>query len=147
MDCLADSQDTDYQISQSASLDSGQVVAAVGTLSTQTGNATYTSLSINEFPQLIGVTNISDPALKGTAASYASALQHDSRMFYVYYVARDCKALTNCTAVTTEQVPVGGMIKLFQRNYVNPGSNRGPDPYRVLDPYMIVFDGTHRPAP
>ncbi len=145
MDCLGDTQDTDYQISTSAQIDNGQVIAVMGTLSTETGNATYTSLSVNWFPELVGVENIDDTDLKGSAAGFASALQHNSDLFYVYYVARDCTGLARCREISTKLVPTGGSIKFIQRNYVNPGSTNGPDPNRILNPVAIVLDGRNRP--
>jgi hypothetical protein len=145
MDCLGDTQDADYQISASGQIDDGQVIAVMGTLSTATGNATYTSLSVNWFPELVGVENIDDPDLHGTAASFARALHHNSDLFYVYYVARDCTGLANCREIPTNLVPTGDLIKLIQRNYVNPGSSNGPDPNKILNPVAIVFDGRNRP--
>ena len=138
MDCLGDTQDADYQISQSVQIDDGQVIAVIGTLSTETGNATYTSLSVNWFPELVGVMNIDDTDLKGTAASFGTA---NSGLFYVFYVARDCTGLTNCREVSTKLVPTGAIIKLIQRNYINPGSTNGPDPAMILNPVVIVLDG------
>jgi hypothetical protein len=146
MDCLGDSQDADYQISASGQIDGGQVIAVVGTLSTETGNATYTSLSVNWFPELVGVANIDDTDLKGSAAGFASALQHNSDLFYVYYVARDCTGLAHCREISTKLVPTGGTIKLIQRNYVNPGSSSGPDPNKILNPVAIVLNGSNRPV-
>lgn len=145
MDCLGDTQDADYQISGSVQIDNGQVIAVLGTLSTETGNATYTSLSVNWFPELVGVKNIDDVQLKGSAASFASALANSPDLFYVYYIARDCTGLTNCVEVSTKLVPRGGTIKFIQRNYVNPGSTNGPNPNEILNPVAIVLDGTHRP--
>jgi len=146
MDCLGDSQDADYQISASGQIDGGQVIAVVGTLSTETGNATYTSLSVNWFPELVGVANIDDTDLKGSAADFASALQLNSDLFYVYYVARDCTGLAHCREISTKLVPTGGTIKLIQRNYVNPGSSSGPDPNKILNPVAIVLNGSNRPV-
>jgi hypothetical protein len=148
MDCLGDTQDADYQISQSLQIDDGQVIAAVGTLATETGNATYVSVSVNWFPQLVGVADISDVALTGTASAFAGALQSesDARRFYVHYVARDCTGLPHCLAIPRKLVPVGETIKLIQRNYVNPGSARGPDPAKMLNPVTIVLDGRSRPT-
>jgi hypothetical protein len=146
MNCLGDTQDSDYQISRSFSLDSGQVIAVLGTLATQTGNATYTSLSVNWFPQLVGIRNIDDNVLDGTAARFASALDNDASLFYVYYVARDCSGLENCAQVSRQSVPVGDLIKIIQRNYVTPGFARGPDPSKLLNPVEIVLNGANRPA-
>ena len=147
MDCLGDTQDSDYEIGPFTRLDSGQVLAVVGTLGTETGNATYVSLSVNWFPALVGVANLSDPQLLGTAAEFASVLQHDARLFYVYYFARDCTGLHPCLEVTKQQVPTGGLLRLIQREYVMPGSAGGPDPTKLLKPVSLVFDGRSRPAP
>jgi hypothetical protein len=146
MDCLGDTQDSDYQISPSMSLDSGHVIAVLGSLGTETNNATYVSLSVNWFPQLVGLKNIDDDRLEGTAAPFASSLQHDARLFYAYYIARDCSGLENCTEVSTQSVPVGENIKIIQRNYVTPGYARGPEPTKMLNPLAIVFDGNDRPG-
>jgi hypothetical protein len=146
MNCLGDSPDADYQISQSLHIDDGQVIALVGTLATETGNATYASLSVNWFPALVGVQNISDPELKGTAAPFADALQHAARFFYVYYLARDCTGLHPCVEVSKKLVPLGETIKVIQRNYVAPGSRAGPEPTKMLNPISIVLDGRQRPA-
>ena len=146
MDCLGDTQDADYQISLSMSIDDGEVVAVVGTLATETGNATYVSLSVNWFPFLLGIKNISDTDLDGTAAAFAGAIQHDARLFYVHYVARDCTGLSPCVEISRRLVPSGEVIKLIQRNYVSPGSARGPDPTKILNPVAIVLDGRQRPT-
>jgi hypothetical protein len=36
-------------------------------------------------------------------------------------------------------------LKIVQRNYVVPGSARGADPTRVVNPVLIVLDGASRP--
>lgn len=147
MNCLADNQDTDYQITLPAlHIDDGQVIAAVGTLSTATGNATYVSLGVNRFPALVGVANLSDADLEGSAASFQAALQHDAALFYVYYLARDCTGLDPCLEIPRKLFPIGETLKLMQRNYVNPGSARGPVPSKVLNPFAITLDGRARPS-
>ena len=145
MDCLGDTQDADYQISQSLRLDEDLVVAVLGTLATETGNATYVSVSVNWFPKLVGVLNLDDTDLSGSAAPFAAALQHDARLFYLHYVARDCRGLTPCVEVPTRSVPAGEVIKLIQRNYINPGSTNGPRPDKLRNPIAITFDGRYRP--
>ena len=146
MNCLGDTQDSDYQISPSFSLDSGRVIAVLGTLGTETGNATYVSVSVNWFPQLVGLQNIDDNLLAGTAAPFAGALENDARLFYVYYVARDCSGLENCAEVSRRSLPAGALIKIIQRNYVTPGYARGPDPTKLLNPVTIALDGSARPG-
>ena len=146
MDCLGDSNDGDYQFSSSATLDDNKAVAVIGTLPKETGNATYTSLSVNWFPELVGVTNIDDTDLKGSAEAFARAL-HDyaADKFYVYYVARDCTGLLYCREIPAKLVPKGDLIKFIERNYVTPGLTTAPDPDKILNPVAIIFDGTHRP--
>ena len=146
MDCLGDSQDADYQLSPSLRLDEGQVIAVMGTLATQTGNATYVSLAVNRFPLLVGVSNLSDTDLDGSAVSFASALQHDADLFYVQYFARDCTGVPRCFEIPRKLVPTGETIKLLQRNYVAPGSARGPTPGKLLNPVVVVLDGKNRPS-
>lgn len=146
MDCLGDSQDSDYQISPSMSLDSGHVIAVVGTLGTETNNATYVSVSVNWFPQLVGLVNIDDNHLEGTAARFEGALVNDARLFYVHYIARDCSGLENCSEVSRQAIPVGEIIKVIQRNYVTPGYAHGPEPTKLLNPVAIVLNGFNRPA-
>jgi hypothetical protein len=147
MNCLADNPDTDYQITLPAlHLDDGQVIAAVGTLATATGNATYVSLGVNRFPALVGVTNLSQVDLAGSAARFQSELQHDAGLFYVYYIARDCTGLHPCLEIPRKLVPLGEQIKLMQRNYINPGSTARADPAKVLNPFAIILKGDDQPA-
>jgi hypothetical protein len=47
--------------------------------------------------------------------------------------------------ITEKQVPRGEAIKIIQRNYVVPGSARGADPTKVLNPVAIVLNGPARP--
>jgi hypothetical protein len=146
MNCLGDTQDADYQINiESLRLDPDTVIAVMGTLATETDNATYVSVSINWFPELVAVKNLSDIDLRGTAAPFADALGDNAGLFYVHYLARDCSGLDPCVEIPTKLVPRGGLIKVIQRNYVVPGSRRGPDPYKLLNPVALVFDGSNRP--
>jgi len=150
MNCIGDSQDCDYRLSAGTYyLDNDQVIAVVGTLGTETGNATYTSLSVNWFPVLAGVLNLTDEDLKGSADGFAelAELEHPE-YFYVYYFARDCSGLgDNCQEVPRKAVPKGDTIKIAQRNYVCPGTNRGPEPSQVLSPVAIQFDGSKENRP
>ena len=151
MNCLGDNQDDEPQISAGTYyLDDDQVIAVVGTLGTKTGNATYTSLSVNWVPQLVGVLNRDDTVLEESAKKFKDAISLSDpelyKKFYVYYFARDCSGLYPwCQEIPITQVPRGDTIKILQRNYVTPGSRRGPDPHRVLNPVSIEFDGTDRP--
>ena len=115
-----------------------------GTLGTVTGNATYVSLSVNWIPPLQGVLNISEKELQGTAALFGKDIGSANKL-YVHYFARDCSGLESCSEVTEQMVPRGGSLKIVQRNYVVPGSARGADPTRVVNPVLIVLDGASRP--
>jgi len=143
--CLGDNQDDEPQISGGTyHLDDDQVIAVVGTLGTKTGNATYTSLSVNWFPELVGVQNVDDPDLEESAKKFQNALS-DPKLytkFYVYYFARDCSGLTPwCKEIPRKLVPRGDTIKILQRNYITPDSMRAPDPHKILEPVSIEFDG------
>jgi hypothetical protein len=157
MNCLGDGQDADYQISSSTfQLDDDQVVAVVGTLGTKTGNATYASLSVNWFPELVGVSNRDDTVLEESAKKFKDKLTNPDlyTKFYVYYFARDCTGLYPwCQEIPRTQIARGDTIKIVQRNYVNPPSElypysrRGPDPKKILNPVSIEFDGSQGKRP
>lgn len=99
-------------------------------------------LSVNRVEVLTGVVNISDADLQQTASAYSKT--GNANNFYVYYFARDCRGLPNGVNVTEEMVPRGETVKIIQRNYIVPGTARGPDPTQLLNPVAIVFDGKKR---
>ena len=74
MDCLGDQQEAIYYITSPLPTDSNQVYAVVGTLATETGNATYVGLSANDVSIMGGVTDgtVIDTDLKGSADVYWS---------------------------------------------------------------------------
>ena len=154
MNCLGDNQDADFQISAGTyQLDDNQVIAVVGTLGTKTGNATYTSLSVNWFPELVGVLNRDDIVLEESAKKFEEVFEDSGdpelyKKFYVYYFARDCSGLYPwCHEISKKLVPQGDTIKIAQRNYVTPGTKRSPDPFKVLSPISIQFDGSKGKRP
>lgn len=136
--CLGDSSDADYQISATFGLDQNDVVAVIGTLGTATGNATYSSLAVNQIPALKGVLNVSHKDLSGSAGSFAKTVKNTDKL-YLHYFARDCRGLKNCSEITNEMIPVGDQIKIIQRNYVVPESLRGPDPTQVIEPTLVLL--------
>jgi hypothetical protein len=157
MDCLADQQDAAYYVSRPLPLDSGQVYAAVGTLATATGNATYVGLGVNDASMLVGVSNTLDTDLQGSARSYAATVKHTGK-FYVHYFSRHCEplndlpgAVKNCTEITPQMVPrrgdttapgdpaLHGMFMASLRDYIVPGTERGPDSSKLLPPRIIAF--------
>jgi hypothetical protein len=139
MNCLGDSQDADYQASPTVIADDDTVIAVAGTLGTATGNASYSSLSVNWLTYLKGVANISDPDLRGSASGFSGTVG-DADKFYVQYFARDCTGISHCLTITEAMVPKGDPIKIIQRNYVVPGSTRGADPTQVLNPVAIILN-------
>ena len=151
MNCLADTQDTSYQGTVNLSLDRGEVYAVVGTLGTETGNATYVGLSVNDSLLLKGIDNISSNQLRGTALDYAGTVDNAEK-FYVYYFARDCaevQTLTggHCFSIPETSIPVCRVpgsadchyMKLIQREYIRLGTQRGPDSTAILQPLVIRF--------
>jgi hypothetical protein len=141
MNCLGDGQDSPYYYSGQLPLDDGEVYAVVDTLGTQTGNATYVSLGINDTSRLLGVASVDDPTLEGTAMPYSSTVD-DADKFFVYYVTRDCDGLEdltngNCVSITTDMVPTGAATTLSLREYIRPGTARGADSAQLLQPLVV----------
>lgn len=157
MDCEADGQDASYFIAGPRPLDDGQVYAAVGTLATETENATYVGLGVNDASMLKGAANLSDEDLRGSAIAFEQAGQDFSKLF-IQFFARDCSAiedLTNgaCTAITEDVIPLSGdpsapgdrslhgQFSTSLRSYVDPNNpyGRGPDPTLQLTPRILGF--------
>lgn len=144
MNCLADIQDTSYHMSGGKGIDNNELYAVVGTLGTETGNATYVSLGMYQASVALGVASVTQSEMKGTAGAF-SGVVGDTNKFFVYYVTRDCGNLAACTSITTEMVPKGDMLNISLREYVFPGSARSPDPSQLLSPILITLDGSNIP--
>jgi hypothetical protein len=140
-------------------LDSGEIYAIVATLATETGNATYVGLSVNAASTYLSPTGVTEAALKNSAGSYGNFDK-----FFVHYFTRNCSELVekhvvdreqDCTAIDEEMVPKTGatnaqgdpsLFGLFWaglRDYIAPGTQRGPDTTQLLRPRILTF--THAP--
>ena len=150
MDCQGDQQEAAYYMSSPRALNSGQVYAVVGTLATETDNATYVGLSANDASIMGGVANVLDTGLLGSADVYKSALGYSSKFFFVHYFTTDCDALKkvpdgmeNCTEIgdmsTIGDPNLQGMIIITLRDYIAPGTQRGPDSSLLLRPRILTF--------
>jgi hypothetical protein len=151
MNCLGDGQDATYQFVPGLTLDAGEIYAVVGTLGTRTENATYVSLGVNNTFLQLGMLNLSDTQLADTARSYGEDTYRD---FYLYYVTRDCAGLEGLTGGNCLPVPqsvlqpcfdaAGGPCKdvaFVERDYVRPGTLRGPNGDRMKPstlPSMVI---------
>ncbi len=159
MNCQADQQEAGLFFSGLRSLDSGQVVAFIGTLATETGNATYVGLSANDPSMMAGVANVLDTdfyglkGLKGSADSYAGDPYDvkNTDKFFVHFFTKDCAVLKdvpggeeNCSPTVGVQPALGdpalrGMFMFGIRDYIAPGTARGPDPSMLLAPRLLTF--------
>jgi len=140
-------------------LDSGQVYAVVATLATETGNATYVGLSVNAGSTYLAPTGVTDPTLKGSADSYKTTVANTDK-FFVHYFTRDCTKLEkanlvdgtqDCTMIDEQMVPKAGdanalgdptLFGMFWpgvRDYIAPGTKRGPDTRQLLRPRILAF--------
>lgn len=139
--CLLDNWDTTYQLYGPVPLDNGEIYAVAGTLGTQTGNATYVGFGINQVSQLKGIADLSDRDLRHTAKAYARETENTDK-FYLYYFTRDCSDLGvltdgNCLSLTEDLIPEGDQVAISIRNYIKPGTQRGPDSSLVLPSRII----------
>jgi len=138
--CLGDTQDTIYQIYGPLPLDSGEIYAIAGTLGTETGNATYVGFGLNQMGTMKGVANLSNEDLRGTANGYEAEAANTEKL-YLYYFTRDCSGVEDltgdqCFALDT-YFPAGIQMVISVREYVKPGTLRGPDSSLVLPPMML----------
>ncbi len=158
MDCEGDQQEAAYFMSSPRSLDSGQVIAVVSTLATETSNATYVGLSANDASILGGVPDatILDTGLKGSADFFASGNNpRKFSKFFVHYFTRDCTNVPgrpqDCTTITDEMLPpatntsalgdpaLHGMIIVSLRDYIATDTTSGPDSSKLLKPRILTF--------
>jgi hypothetical protein len=149
MNCLADTLDAAYNFGPKLPFSGQRVYAVVGALSTETGNATYVGLGINASKRQQGIDNVSGGELLGSADDYRSAVTNYDK-FFVFYLARDCTKLEpwasqHCRSILeadlpdynpTDDNPDRLMVSL--RDYIFPGSKRGPQAESVLAPYVIA---------
>jgi hypothetical protein len=153
--CLLDQWDAALQLYGRESLDHGEVYAVAGTLGTRTGNSTYVGLSVNKVSQFVGVANLSDEVLQDTANAYSGVVSGNkcpaanhtqtADCLFLYYFTRDCSVVknmtgeTNCFEITEKMVPSGknDSVAIGLRDYLKPGTQRGPDSSLVL-PSMVI---------
>ncbi len=160
MDCQADQQEAGLFFSSPRPLDSGQVVAVVGTLATETDNAIYVGLSANDASIMGGVPNatILDTGLKGSADAYKATVNNTGK-FFVHYFTRHCSALGtalgragDCTEIDDNMLaPISdtsalgdptlhGSIIVSLRDYIARGTEHGPDSSKLLTPRILTFN-------
>jgi hypothetical protein len=167
MNCQGDQQEAALPFSGPRHLGTNQVFAVVGSLATETGNATYVGLSANDLSVMAGVANALDTDLKdgdgnvitkglsGSAESYKESVANTGK-FFVYYFAWDCGVLAGvdggdyCATIPEDLLPltVGdlalrGTFTVGLRNYIAKGTQRGPDSGLLLTPRIFTF--THSP--
>jgi hypothetical protein len=150
MDCLADTQDTAYQAIPGGFLvDTGRIFAYAGVLGTETGNATYVGLGVNDVRYKLGVYNIFDSQLKGSADPFENQVSNTDKMF-LHYFARSCAGLEtltggNCTEITEKMIPLCSdptgdtchRMAFSERDYIVPGTLRGPNSLFILPGRVI----------
>jgi hypothetical protein len=161
MDCLADQQEAALYFASPRSLGAEHVIAVIGTLATETRNATYVALSANDASMMAGVSNVLDSdifippdvhlkGLKGSADGFAATVNNAS-LFFVHYFAKDCAVLGSVPGAAENCSPTDVADKLqgdpalrdkfiiSVREYIAPGSQRGPDPSKLLAPRILTF--------
>jgi len=161
MDCVGDQRDAGYYFSLPLPVNAGQVYAVISSLATQTGNATYAALSVNDASMMAGVENVPDSdqtdiegnivkGLKGSADFFAGIVDNTDK-FFVHYFTQDCDVLQgvpggmeNCTPTIGVQPPIGDpslrdIFIIGLRDYIAPGTLRGPDSTQLLRPRVLTF--------
>jgi len=141
MDCAGDAWDASYGFCPGITFDSGEVWAVVGALGTATGNATYTSVGVNNFRLRLGVKAVNYPELEGSAAPYEEFEGNSANLdkLFVHYFARNCKDIAEfthgyCTEIESTELalPAGDRAAITERDYIKPGTQRGPDSAQLL---------------
>jgi hypothetical protein len=142
--CIGDNWDAAYQLLPPRSLDNGEIYAVAGTLGTETGNATYVALSINQRSHFKGVQNIPHEEIAGSANGYSADVDNTDKLYLVYFT-RDCSGLKeitddHCYEISTTLIPEGDSIVLAVRDYIKPDTRRGPDSFFVLPSKVLQLE-------
>lgn len=71
-------------------------------------------------------------------------MDNTEKLFLVYF-ARDCSGLKDlteghCVEIPTTLIPEGDSIVLAVRDYIKPGTRRGPDSSLVLPSRMLQLE-------
>jgi hypothetical protein len=162
--CLGDSQDTDaYRLGAVGTMSNRQMAIVAGVNATQTGNASYTSLAINDVETFTGVASLSQTnpdavgfnsgSLTGSAEQllidlglygHASAqLKSDLPYLYAAIVARSCSYTSrNCIAIDNTEIPANHHVSITQRAYIKPGQSTSASPDAMLNPLVIYRPNT-----
>lgn len=143
-------------------LDSAEVYAVVSTLGTATGNATYVGLGVNDASTFFAPTGVNDLKLTGSADQYAATVNNADK-FFVHYFTRKCETAEmealvgknrldkDCTSISDGMVPpksdtaalgdpaLHGMFFPILRDYIAPGTARGPDQSELLRAQVLSF--------
>jgi hypothetical protein len=158
---LDNGDDATGVVSQPLPLDSGQVYAVVSTLATQTGNATYVALAVNNASTFAAPTGVTETSLNGSAEQFAANVNNTGK-FFVHYFTRNCEEAgigkvvaqgrleQDCTSITDAMVPpqgstepgdpaLQGTFMMISRDYTAPGTHKGPDPSKLLRPRILTF--------
>lgn len=141
--CLGDNWDASYQLFGPMPLDNGEAYAVAGTLGTETGNATYVGVGINQVPMMKGVANLFDENLLGTADEYSGEVENTDK-FFLYYFTWNCSDLgftdgDPCLSLS-KYLPVDKPeFAISIRNYIKPGTQRGPDSAFVLPSRVLTM--------
>jgi len=147
--CLLDNWDTTYQLYGPMSVSKGIIYAVAGPLATETGNATYVGLGVNVVPILKGVVNLFDEQLAGTASKYSYKTENTDKLFLCYFTL-DCSKLGdytdgNCVSLQDHQLNEGDSFAISIRNYIKPGTERGPDSSSILPAMVLTLTPKERP--
>lgn len=149
MDCLGDTQDASYKFTYAPGFDNGEVYAVVGTLGTETGNATYVSLALNNTRLRLGAKNVDHNKLAGSATPGFYPGVNNLDKLYVYYFTRNCEGLEElthgfCMSVEDTEfvIPRGTNASFVEREYIKVGTQRGPDSALTLPSVLLILRGS-----
>ncbi len=120
----------------------------IGTLGTATGNASYVSLGVNNFRLRLGAENVDGSKLEGSVKPEWYPGVNNLDKLYIYYFTRNCEdekvqELTHgfCLSVKDTElvVPPGDKVSLVERDYMAPGTQRGPNSKLTLPSMVLIL--------
>lgn len=160
--CLGDTHDTTYVTHYATSTlkhDADDFAVIIGANHTETGKATYSSLSVYNSEKRMGIGGVKDSELMGSALPYIpyipalkrgrDSLIANSDKVYAYMVARNCGGNPNCLTIPGGDlgIELEEQVRFIVRAYIEPGTTQGPAYSEVLGPRFIWFKHLDENAP
>ena len=145
-----DTRDTAYRLALPLfTLDAGEHFVVVGVNHARAGMALYSNVALYDLKAKVGVHDVHDRDMAGSAARYfdahagasaeSSAGAGDGSRYFALTFAFDCSSIPASGRCTTVPLAPGTPMAVVERAYLHPLTLAGPDEARMVPVELLVF--------